>query len=133
MTTIEDIFDVFSLIDDWEERYKLLIDLGKELPDFPEELRRDEFLVRGCTSKVWMIPRVEGEFFYFMADSDAHIVKGLVALLYLLFNGKKRGDVLSLDVVSIFERLELDQNLSPNRRNGFFSMVEKIRMAARGN
>jgi len=127
MMTLDEILETFSLIDDWEERYSILIDLGKKLPDLPESLHREEFLVKGCTSKVWMIPEVNSGFFTFQADSDAHIVKGLVALLFITFNEMPTKDIASVDVESVFQQLGLDKNLSPNRRNGFFSMVEKIK------
>lgn len=127
MTSLDEILETFSLLDDWEDRYAILIDLGKKLPDLPESLHREEFLIKGCTSKVWMIPEVKDGRFTFQADSDAHIVKGLVALLYITFNGKRSKEIASVDIEDVFQRLGLDKNLSPNRRNGFFSMVEKIR------
>ncbi|HPQ51137.1 MAG TPA: SufE family protein [Alphaproteobacteria bacterium] len=127
MRSIEEIIESFELMDDWEDRYRVLIDLGKILPELPDTLHRDEFLVKGCTSKVWMIPDVKSGKFTFQADSDAHIVRGLVAVLYVIFNNIPVTDILSVDVEEIFSKLGLDQNLSPNRRNGFFSMVEKIK------
>lgn len=127
MDTLDEIIESFELLDDWEERYRVLIDLGKKLPPFPEDLKRDEFLVRGCTSKVWMVVDNRDETLKFQADSEAHIVKGLVALLYIIFNNMPIRDLSSVDIDSIFKKLSLDQNLSPNRRNGFYSMVERIR------
>lgn len=127
METLDEIIESFELMDDWEDRYRLLIDLGKKLPNFPEDLKRDEFLVRGCTSKVWIVVDVQDGILKFQADSDAHIVKGLVALLYVIFNNMALSNIASVDIDSIFKKLSLDQNLSPNRRNGFYSMVERIR------
>ncbi|MDY0028532.1 MAG: SufE family protein [Pseudobdellovibrionaceae bacterium] len=127
MTTLDEILETFSLLDDWEDRYSILIDLGKKLPNLSESMHREEFLIKGCTSKVWMIPEVKDGHFTFQADSDAHIVKGLVALLYVAYNGIPVKAISSLDIEAVFQRLGLDKNLSPNRRNGFFSMVEKIK------
>lgn len=124
--TIDNIIESFALFDEWEDRYSLLIDLGKKLPPLPEALKTNENLVQGCVSRVWMVPEVKGEIFTFQADSDAHIVKGLVALLHIIYNGKPVADVKTIDIQNIFDRLGLMQNLSPNRRNGIFSMIEKI-------
>ncbi len=126
--TIDDIIEVFELFgDDWEERYRYLIDLGKTIPSMPDELKTDSYLVPGCTSKVWLAPEIENGVFRFQADSDAHIVRGLIALLLILFNERPAADIASMDVAGIFARLGLEQNLSPNRRNGFFSIVERIK------
>lgn len=124
---IDEIIESFSLLDDWEERYAILIDLGKKLPDFPEHLRTDENLVRGCVSQVWMVPKIENGVFSFQGDSDAHIVKGLVGLLHIIYCGQPVSLLKSINIEEIFEKLSLTQNLSPNRRNGLFSMIEKIR------
>ncbi len=124
---IDEIIESFSLYDDWEDRYSLLIDLGKKLPDFPEDMKKDENLVRGCVSKVWMVPHIEKGIFTFQADSDAFIVKGLVGLLHIIYNGQPLPTLKSIDIDGIFEKLGLLQNLSPNRRNGVFSMIERIR------
>ena len=126
-TCIDDLTESFALLDDWEDRYALLIDLGRHLHEFPEYGRIDANLIKGCTSRVWLLPKVEQGIFTFEADSDAHIVKGLVALLYVLYNGQPSAAIKEIDVQGIFTRLGLNQNLSPNRRNGFFAMVEKIR------
>lgn len=128
LKTIEQIEELFGLLESWEDRYAFLIDLGKTtLPALESQYYRDEFLVKGCTSKVWLVPRIEGGRFYFDADSDAFIVKGLVALLHIIYNGLKVEDIAAIDSHSIFARLGLDQNLSPNRRNGFFAMVERMK------
>lgn len=127
MERIEDILEAFDLIEDWEGRYRLLIDLGKKLPELADNLHCDKFLVKGCTSKVWMVPEIRDGRFYLEADSDAHIVKGLVALLYIIFNNSNPKEIRLIDIDGIFKKMGLDQNLSPNRRNGFYAMVEKIR------
>jgi len=127
MQSLDQITETFSLFDDWEDRYRYLIDLGKTLPEFPETARIEANLVRGCTSRVWMIPQIQDGMFRFAADSDAHIVRGLIAVLMAIYDGKNISELKSIEVEKIFNELGLEQNLSPNRRNGFFSMVEKIR------
>lgn len=130
--SIDDVLEIFSLLDDdWESRYRYLIDLGKTVPPMPDALKNDATLVPGCTSKVWLVADVADGRFTFQADSDAHIVKGLVGLLFLLFNGRPAGEIASVDVEGIFDRLGLSGNLSPNRRNGFFAMVERIKAYGR--
>ena len=124
---IDEIIESFELLDDWEDRYSILIDLGKKLPDFPEHMRKDENLVKGCVSKVWMVPKIENGVFTFEGDSDAHIVRGLVGLLHIIYSGQPVADLKTVDIDGIFDKLCLKQNLSPNRRNGVFSMIEKIK------
>lgn len=124
---IDEIIESFSLLDDWESRYSLLIDLGKNLPDFPEHLKSDENLVKGCVSKVWMVPQINEGIFTFIGDSDAHIVRGLVGLLHIIYSGQPVDSLKVIDIEGIFEKLSLVQNLSPNRRNGVFAMIEKIK------
>jgi cysteine desulfuration protein SufE len=123
---IEEIISNFSLFDDWEDRYRYLIDLGNTLPPTAEELKTDATKVRGCTSQVWMILGWNSGKLAMVADSDAQLVRGLVAVLFIIFNGKTKEEAQSIDVKSIFAQLGLDQHLSPNRRNGFFAMVERI-------
>lgn len=123
----------FQLFDDWEDRYRYIIDLGKKLPKFPEALKTDIYKVRGCMSQVWIIPgHVEGDVdrFAFAADSDAHIVKGLIHALATLYTGKSMKDVMGIDAEAAFAKLGLDQHLSPSRRNGVASMVGRIRKSA---
>ena len=124
---IDEIIESFALYDDWEDRYTLLIDLGKKLPDFPENMKNDENLVRGCVSRVWMVPKIENGVFTFQGDSDAFIVRGLVGLLHIIYSGQPLANLKMIDIDGIFEKLGLLQNLSPNRRNGVFSMIEKIK------
>jgi cysteine desulfuration protein SufE len=124
---IDEIIESFELLDDWEDRYSVLIDLGKKLPDFPEHLRKEENLVKGCVSKVWMVPKIENGVFTFEGDSDAHIVRGLVGLLHIIYSGQPVAGLKTIDIDAIFDKMALKENLSPNRRNGVFSMIEKIR------
>ena len=125
-TTIDDMIGGFSLFDDWEDKYRYIIDLGRRVPEMAPELKVDEHLVRGCTSRVWMIAGWRNGAFHFEADSDAQIIRGLIYVLMLAYEGRNPGEMESVDIKQIFSDLELDQHLSPNRRNGFFAMVEKI-------
>lgn len=125
--TLEELAENFALFDDWEERYRYLIDIGRALPHLDDALKRDEFLVRGCTSRVWLVPEIRGGVFTFQADSDAHIVRGLVALLMAAYQGKTLDDIRRIDIEAVFKEIGLDRHLSPNRRNGFYAMVERIK------
>ncbi len=128
--SIEEVVENFSLFDDWEDRYRYIIDLGRELPDMEQSLKTEENLVRGCTSRVWLVPNIEGGVFTFKADSDAHIVRGLVALLFSAYQGKTLEEIKTLDIDTMFKTIGLDQHLSVNRRSGFYAMVEKIKSFA---
>ena len=124
----------FALFDDWDERYSYLIDLGRKLPAFPAGLQSEANKVRGCMSQVWMVPghpAGEAEKFAFAADSDALIVKGLIAVLGILFSGQTPQAIAAIDVEKAFHTLGLDQHISPSRRNGLVSMVEKIKSYAK--
>ena len=134
-TSIDDILETFEFLDDWEDRYKYLIDLGRELPDLPDDQRTEDNKVRGCVSQVWLITSVEkgsdGEpVLTFRGDSDALIVQGLVAVVTALFNGKSATTILDTDVESIFAQLGLQEHLTPQRSNGLRSMVGRIRTDA---
>ena len=132
--TLEEIQENFALFDDWEERYRYLIDLGRTLPDMPDAKKTDDALVKGCTSRVWLHVNKDAlGVFTFEADSDAHIVRGLIALLLSAYSGKTASDIAQVDIDNFFSAIGLDQHLSPNRRNGFFSMVEKIKLYSAGS
>lgn len=124
--SIDELLDTFSLLDGWEDRYQFVIDLGESLPAMPEEYKNESTFVKGCTSQVWLMPDVKEGRFYFYGDSDAHIVKGLIAILYVIYTGKTAAEITSLNINDIFTELELSEHLSPNRRNGFYAMVEKL-------
>lgn len=127
---LQDVIDTFSLITDWEERYRLLIDLGRNLPGVREEEKTEANRVQGCTSQVWLIPEVDpGEppIIRFRADSDAYIVKGLLAIILLVYSGKSAHEIADTDITEIFTQLGLEQNLSPNRRSGFYATVQRIK------
>ncbi|WP_417711480.1 SufE family protein [Roseibium aggregatum] len=136
-TTLSDILETFDFLDDWEDRYKYLIDLGKEMPDLSEAEKTDANKVRGCVSQVWLITTIEknseGEpVLSFRGDSDALIVQGLVAIVTCLFSGKTAQDILDTDVEGIFAKLGLQEHLTPQRSNGLKSMVGRIRSDAQG-
>ena len=128
--TLDDLAESFSLFDNWEDRYRYLIDLGQRLSPMPNELKTDETFVKGCTSKVWLSGENRNGRFHFIADSDAQIVRGLIYLLTVAYQDKTPEQIKSVDIKRSFERLRLHQHLSPNRRNGFFAMVERIRELA---
>ncbi len=123
----DDIIDSLGFFDNWEDRYKYIIDLGKELPPLPGSFRTEEYLVRGCQSQVWLVDEWRDGKLYFQADSDAFIVKGLLGVVLAAFNGKTPGDILSFDVDAYFTKLDLLQHLSSTRGNGLKAMVKRIK------
>ncbi len=135
MPEIDEIIDNFSLLDDWDDRYRYLIELGRELPPLPEAAHNDTNKVQGCASQVWLDTSVHpdgaaGPVLTFVGDSDAHIVRGLIAVLFALFSGKTAKQILGTDAVALFEKMGLREHLTPQRSNGFRSMVERIRSDA---
>ncbi|GAB5413602.1 MAG: cysteine desulfurase sulfur acceptor subunit CsdE [Congregibacter sp.] len=126
----DDILETLGFFDSWEDRYRYIIDLGKELPEMPGDLRTDDRLVRGCQSQVWIDVRREGGRLEMLVDSDAFIVKGLLAVVLAAYNNKTPADILAFDVDDYFESLGLMQHLSPTRGNGLRAMVARIREAA---
>ena len=133
--SLDELMENFEILDDWEDRFRYLIDLGKNLSGLPEEQKTDENKVRGCTSQVWIVHRVDHETenpeVIIEADSDAFIVRGLVAVLLSAYSHHTPTEILALDIKVLFQRMGLERNLSFSRRNGFFSMVERIRSVAR--
>jgi cysteine desulfuration protein SufE len=127
---LEQFEEDFSLFDNWEDRYRYLIELGDRLKPMDDSLKTSETLVKGCTSQVWMIAEIKDGRFHFTADSDAHIVRGLVYLLLAAYQDKTAAEIRALDIQTSFDRMGLHQHLSPNRRNGFFAMVERIKSLA---
>jgi len=125
---IEEVVDNFALLDDWEDRYRYLISLGDSLPPMADALKTEATRVRGCMSQVWMVLEWDGAGRLSMqAESDAQIVQGLVAILCIIFKGKTGEEIKKINIEGIFKKIGLDQHLSPNRRSGFFAMVERIR------
>lgn len=133
MTTLDGIIEDFAFLDDWEDRYRYLIDLGRELSPYPDELRDAHHKVQGCASQVWLATSVgdgKNPVITLMGDSDAHIVRGLVALVLIIYSGKTASEILATDPKAILEELGLDEHLSLQRANGLRSMIERIRHEA---
>ncbi|MDR5651923.1 SufE family protein [Ruixingdingia sedimenti] len=130
----EDIADTFAFLDDWEDRYRHVIELGKAMPPFDDAFRVPATKVDGCASQVWILPRIEGQGpaarFDFAGDSDAMIVRGLIAVLHALYSGLTLAEVGQVDAAAELGRLGLDQHLSSQRSNGLRAMVERIRRVA---
>lgn len=126
----EELIDNFELLGSWEERYQYLIELGKELPPLSDDERSEANRVRGCMSQVWLVADDDPEKLVFRGDSDAHIVRGLIALLRMLMSGRRPEEVQSMNISDIFSRLGLENQITANRRNGFYAMVERIRALA---
>jgi cysteine desulfuration protein SufE len=133
--TIHDLIENFSLLEDWDERYRYVIELGRGLTPLPERDHIDANKVQGCASQVWLATNVaadgvDGPVLTFLGDSDAHIVRGLIAILFIAYSGKHAEDILATDAIALFERLGLREHLTPQRSNGFRSMVERIKADA---
>ena len=133
--SVAEIIENFELMEEWDDRYRYLIELGRALPPLPEAARNDVNKVRGCASQVWLSTSVkpngsDGPVLAFDGDSDAHIVRGLIAILFALYSGKGAKQILSTDAVDLFEKLGLREHLTPQRSNGFRSMVDRIRRDA---
>jgi len=129
-TSFDDIKETLDLLDDWEERYRYIIELGREVPAFDDALKVPELKVRGCSSQVWLKGDWQGDKLALSGDSDAHIVRGLMAVLFALYQGKTRADVAAIDARAQLDALGLAGALSPTRTNGLYSMVERIRAIA---
>jgi cysteine desulfuration protein SufE len=130
-TSLEEIIADFDLIEDWDERYRYLIELGRDLEALPDSARNDHNKVRGCASQVWIETRTEPDgTLCFRGDSDAHIVKGLVRLTLAIYSGLTPARIAATDAAKVFERLGLSQHLTPQRSNGVRAMVERIRRDA---
>jgi cysteine desulfuration protein SufE len=136
MTTIDEIVENFELLDQWDDRYRYVIELGRTLPPLPEAAHTEANKVRGCASQVWLLTHVKpdgvaGPRLSFEGDSDAHIVKGLIAILFALYSGKRAKEILGTDALALFDRIGLRENLTPQRSNGLRAMVERIRAEAK--
>lgn len=126
------ILDDLAFFDDWEERYQYIIDLGRELPAMNPSLHTPERLVKGCQSNVWLDAQHDGERLQFIVDSDAIIVRGLLAVVLAAFNNKTAAEILAFDIDAYFNALDLENHLSPTRGNGLRAIVAKIRAIAGG-
>ena len=136
MTAIDEIVENFALLDEWDDRYRYVIELGRTLPPLAENAHVDANKVQGCASQVWLLTRVEpngsaGPILSFEGDSDAYIVRGLIAILFALYSGKAAREILATDALALFDRIGLRENLTPQRSNGLRSMVERIRTEAK--
>lgn len=131
LPSIDEIVSNFELLDEWEERYRYLIELGRQMEPLPKEAHTDANKVRGCASQVWLVTTLDhsnGEpVMHLVGDSDAHIVRGLVALMISLYGGKTPSEALATDALGLFKELGLAEHLTPQRSNGVRSMVERIR------
>lgn len=131
----EDIVADFEFLDDWEDRYRYVIELGRGLEPLPEEAHNEANKVHGCVSQVWLETRVEDPDsadpkLFFRGDSDAHIVSGLVAIMLMLFSGQTASQILEIDALAALKQLGLDENLTPQRSNGLAAMVQRIKSDA---
>lgn len=128
-TPLDDIVETFSFFDDWEDKYRFVIDLGKEVPSLPDCERNDANLVRGCQSQVWLSARYDAaaDRLDLTLDSDAHIVRGLIAIVLAAYQHKSPQQVLAYDIDGLFQRLALLEHLSPTRGNGLRAMIGRIR------
>ena len=135
MAAIDDIIENFSVLDDWDDRYRYVIELGRTLGPLPDAVRTETNKVQGCASQVWLGTSVApngaaGPALSFVGDSDAHIVRGLIAILFALYSGKPAREILDTDAIALFEKLGLREHLTPQRSNGFRSMVNRIQRDA---
>jgi cysteine desulfuration protein SufE len=128
---IEELIENFEFLDGWEDKYRYIIDLGEKLPPLAAEYHTDEWKVRGCQSQVWLVPqRSDQGILSFSGDSDAMIVKGLIAIVLMIYNNKSPAEIKVIAVDDIFAKLGLAEHLSPSRRNGLESMIGKIKQYA---
>jgi cysteine desulfuration protein SufE len=130
---IESLIEDFGFLDDWEDRYRFVIELGRKLPDLPEHERIDANKVRGCASQVWLVSEAERKAeprLSFRGDSDAHIVRGLIAILFALYSGRTAREILEIDPEAVFRQIGLREHLTSQRSNGLSSMVARIRADA---
>jgi cysteine desulfuration protein SufE len=138
LPAIETIIDDLGFLDDWEDRYRYIIELGRMLPPLSEAARIDANKVRGCASQVWLESKIDRSHgaeprLIFNGDSDAHIVRGLVALAIALYSGRPATEIVKTDAVVLFQTLGLKEHLSAQRSNGFRSLIERIRQEAAGS
>tara|TARA_B100000686_G_C16518937_1_gene826160 strand:- start:271 stop:690 length:420 start_codon:yes stop_codon:yes gene_type:complete len=135
MEKIEEILENMEFLDNWEDKYKYIIELGQSLDSFPDDLKNAQTKVNGCVSQVWLYSTVENfgpdeKYIKFVGDSDAFIVKGLIAILIALYSNKKPDEILDINHADIFEKFGLESHISPQRSNGLLSMIERIKSDA---
>lgn len=130
---IEELKDTFDFFDDWEDKYRFVIDLGKDLPELAETARTELNLIRGCQSQVWLTFEVQDEKLHFAMDSDAHIVRGLISIVLIALNHRSAEQILGTDIEALFEELQLLSHLSATRGNGLRAMIARIKQIAEAN
>ena len=128
----EDIIEEFAEFDEWLDKYEYIIDLGKSLDSYPEDKKTDDYLIKGCQSRVWLDAKMENGVLVFNADSDAIITKGIISLLIRIYSGRTPEEILSSDF-SVVEKIGLKENLSPTRANGLVSMIQTMKKLATEN
>ncbi len=131
-TAITDILEGFEFLEDWEDRYRYVIELGRELEPLTDDERSEENRVHGCVSQVWLSKSIQkdsdkGPILFYKGDSDAHIVRGLVAIVLAQYSGVSAQEILETDIESIFNKIGLKEHLTPQRSNGLSSMVQRIK------
>ncbi len=130
----DELIESFEMFEDWEDKYRFLIDLGRKLPALPDAEKTEANRIHGCQSRVWVVAKkrseADGNVIEFVADSDSDIVKGLIAILRRVYFGQTPERILSFDIEGLLHRLELDQHLSMNRRNGLYEMIQRIKRLA---
>jgi cysteine desulfuration protein SufE len=136
MTAIDEIVENFTLLDEWDDRYRYVIELGRTLKPLSDEAHNEANKVRGCASQVWLLTHVKpdgaaGPILTFDGDSDAHIVRGLIAIVIALYSGKTAREILAIDALGLFDRIGLREGLTPQRSNGLRSMIERIKTEAK--
>ena len=132
MADLDEVRDTFQFLDDWEDRYRFILDLGRSVPQLDPELKTDDRLVRGCQSLVWLVPHFDADegCLHLEIDSDAHIVRGLIAIVLAAYDGNEPREILDFDIEGLFGELDLMRHLSPTRGNGLRAMVARIRLVA---
>ena len=128
--TLDELLETFSFFDDWEDKYRFIIDLGKDLGDLPESDKIDDHLIRGCQSQVWLTHTSDADGLTFSMDSDAHIVRGLIAVVLVIVDGRQASEIQKLDIEDVFGQLDLLAHLSVTRGNGLRAMVARIKEVA---
>lgn len=123
---IEELIDNFSFFDGWEEKYQYVIDLGRNLEPLSDDYKTESWKIKGCQSQVWLVPSFNNGVIHFCGDSDAILVKGIIAIVLLIYNDKTPEEIKNINIKDIFIKLGLEENLTPSRRNGMMSMVAKI-------
>lgn len=122
----QELLDEFEFFDNWMDRYQYIIDLGKQLPEYPDDWKTEAFKIEGCQSQVWIRPQRQGDYVHFDATSDAAIVSGLIAILMRIYNDRTPADILQTSPDGFMQALGLDKHLSPTRSNGLHAMIQRI-------